>query len=100
MKHQQERMKYEDTFIIGKDHGKVVWSTIVWSRGPIHGVNMEINVIKMTIFLRGVEAYTKDVREMESMKSTRERIFTHVRGFYMCQDITSLVLWRSKCSWI
>ena len=55
-------MKDDDKVIIGKDHGKVVWSMIVWSRRPMHGVKMEINIIKMTIVLRGLEAYTMYVR--------------------------------------
>ena len=31
MKHQQERMKDDDKVIIGKDRGKLLWSTIFWS---------------------------------------------------------------------
>ena len=88
MKHQQERIKYNDKVIIGKDHGKVVWSTIVWPRGPMHGMKIDINLIKITIFIRGVEAYTMDVRGMAFMKRTRERLCTHVRGFYVCQDLS------------
>ena len=56
----------------------------------MHDVKMEINLIKMTIFLRGVKAYTTYVREMTFTKRTRERLFTHVSGFYVCQDLSQL----------
>ena len=58
-----------------------------WARGPMHGVKIEINLTKITIFFREVEAYTTDVREMTFMKRTRDRLFTHVSGFYVCQDL-------------
>ena len=47
-------MKDDDKVIIGKDHGKVVWSTIVWAQGNMHGVKIDIDMIKMTTVLRGV----------------------------------------------
>ena len=64
-----------------------MWSTIVWSLGPMHDVKIDINMIQMTIVIRGVEAYTVNEREMAFMKRTREQLCTHVRGFYVCQDL-------------
>ena len=90
MRYQQERIKYDDKAIIGKDHGKVVCSTIVWAQGPIHGVKMYIALIKTTIVLRGVEEYTMDVREMMFMKRTIERLCTHVSRCYVCKDLSQL----------
>ena len=71
MKHQQKRLKDDDKVIIGKDYDKVVWSTIIWAQGLMHGAKMNINMIKITIALSGVEVYTMDVREIAFMKRTR-----------------------------
>ena len=64
--YQQEIVKDYDKVIIGKDQVDVLRSKIVWEQGTRHNLNMDINLKKYIIFLRGVEVYIKnDIQEQD-----------------------------------